>query len=263
MHPSHFISSAQINLISVNEYAQTRNPAGHDIIRPPKGTPSLLIAFFLHHVLGIIITLLCCRHIWKQCGRCGFFFLWKSNLCCTHKTTNDTVVLDKYELSRWVKGGCVGEFACFPSMCFAAKRCAAGVGDAEAGLCLLWEGWAPAGYVQKSVGPSALRRSRRESRLIDWDQHSPLPPSLAPPLQPTPPPSSPPLLHLLLLLLVCSRTGSTFACLHHPSLSSPPTTSSSHPLLSVFTHSDLLYYTHSFLPSRACSTKRGENTVLQ
>lgn len=28
----------------------------------------------------------------------------------------------------------------------------------EASLCLLWEGWAPAGsrYVQKSVGPSAL-----------------------------------------------------------------------------------------------------------
>lgn len=53
MHPSHSISSAQINLISVNEYAQTTNPARHDIIRLPKGTPSLLIAFISHHVRGI------------------------------------------------------------------------------------------------------------------------------------------------------------------------------------------------------------------
>lgn len=143
-------------------------------------------------------------------------------------------------------------------MCFAAKRCAAGVGDAEAGLCLLWEGWAPAGYVQKSVGPSALRRSRRESRLIDWDQHSPLPPSLAPPLQPTPPPSSPPLLHLLLLLLVCSCTGSTFACLHHPFPPPHPPPAAAIPS-SLFLHTQTCFITHTpFSPAERVQQRGGK-----
>lgn len=144
-------------------------------------------------------------------------------------------------------------------MCFAAKRCAAGVGDAEAGLCLLWEGWAPAGYVQKSVGPSALRRSRRESRLIDWDQHYPLPPSLAPPLQPTPPPSSPPLLHLLLLLLVCSCTGSTFACLHHPFLPPHPPPAAAAIPSSLFLHTQTCFITHTpFSPAERVQQRGGK-----
>lgn len=42
MQPSHLISLAQINLISVNEYALMRNVTGQDIIRQAKGTPSLL-----------------------------------------------------------------------------------------------------------------------------------------------------------------------------------------------------------------------------
>lgn len=106
MHPSHFISSAQINLISVNEYAQTRNPAGHDIIKLPKGTPSLLIAFSPTTCL-VLFSHSCVVYTFENSVEGVFFFCFCFfKVICVVLTkqqmtqADSIVVLDKYELSR-------------------------------------------------------------------------------------------------------------------------------------------------------------------
>lgn len=105
MHPSHFISSAQINLISVNEYAQTRNPAGHDIIKLPKGTPSLLIAFSPTTCL-VLFSHSCVVYTFENSVEGVFFLFLFFKVICVVLTkqqmtqADSIVVLDKYELSR-------------------------------------------------------------------------------------------------------------------------------------------------------------------